>query len=159
MNYLISHFNTELRSWVWRALVGVIGVSLIAWGAMALMRRDVTVSFDPAAVERVVVTSYGYGPRELSAAEHRAFFDDFFAQLQGTYTYERTLRASNTDGGAPARMDLYDAAGELITSLCYRIDRLSVTTRGGEGLYRHKDHAVDFTALDALVREYGKSTR
>ena len=157
MNYLISHFNTERRNWIWNALVGVIGVLLIAWGAMAMARRDVTVSFDPAAVDRVVVTSYGYGPRELSAAEHRAFFDDFFALLQGTYTYERTLRAPNTDGGSLARMDLYDDAGELITSVSYRIDRLSVTTRGGEGLYRHKDHAVDFTALDALVREYGES--
>ena len=57
MNYLISHFNTEPRSCVWRALVGVIGVSLIAWGAMALVRRDVTVSFDPAAAERGGVPS------------------------------------------------------------------------------------------------------
>ncbi len=155
MNYLISHFNTERRNWIWNALVGVIAVSLIAWGAMAMVRRDVTVSFDPDTVDRVVVIAYGYGPRELKAAEHRAFFDDFFAQLQGTYTYERTLRASNTDGGSLAHMDLYDAAGELVTSVSYRIDRLSITTRGGEGLYRHKDHAVDFTALNALVREHG----
>ena len=126
---------------------------------MAMMRRDVTVSFDPAAVDRVVVTSYGYGPRELVTAEHRAFFDDFFALLQGTYTYVRTLRASDTSGGALGCMDLYDDAGELITSVSYRIDRLSLTTHGGVRLYKNKDHAVDFTALDAMVGEYGESTR